>query len=118
MNKELSLADLRRQSPFLHRRYPNEHRRHQENCALLFALFVLDAPFYIVLGYPVLSWLFPTYLLAIPVNYILWRTIRLPFSEKTAKPIELWEFLYGQGASFAFDIYAVRQQREQLRTKS
>jgi hypothetical protein len=76
----------------------------------------MDAPFYFFMGQPDLMWLFATYLLAIPINYVLWRAVRLPFSEKTAKPNELFEFLWHQGGSFAFDLYAMKQQRDNLNT--
>ena len=78
-------------------------------------LLLLDLPLYFVFGYPVLTWLLVIYLSAISVNYFFWRTRPLPFSEKTGKPNELLEFLWSQGASFGFDIFSVRQQREKLK---
>ena len=85
---------------------------------LALTLSVLDFPLYFILGYPALIWLLVVYLLAIPINYCLWRIRPLQFTEKSGKPNELLEFLWSQGASFGVDIYSVWRQREKLKTSN
>lgn len=52
-------------------------------------VLVLDVPVYLVVGWPVLSWLIPLYVALVGFNRLLWRLLPLPFNEFTGYPCQL-----------------------------
>jgi len=52
-------------------------------------ILVLDVPVYLVLGWPVLSWLIALYVVLIAFNRLLWKLLPLPINEFTVYPCQL-----------------------------
>ena len=68
-------------------------------------VLVLDVPVYLVLGWPVLSWLIALYVVLIALNRLLWKLLPLPINEFTVYPCQLLssELWSGRGI-FIMDI--------------
>ena len=73
---------------------------------------VLDIPFLLAVGAPVLLWMLPAYLCLVTFNAALWRVRPLPFTEWTGKPIDVLRMLQAVGGHFVMDAYSLRQHSE------
>lgn len=77
------------------------------------ALFLLDLPAILLLGYPVLSWLIPCYLTLIVFHGLLWKVKPLNFTEWTVKPCDMLSVILRSGGTLMFDAYYLTQQLEE-----